>query len=124
MFKDNEELLRKYQEKSVTPVDDYQCNLNPEIQEILKNDFRETEELRQFGIKALRDWTLQNRRIIKTRLDSIWLLKYLRLKKYNIPAAQEAIERHLVIREGVWNENSFHELDVKKSCVQKLLSLG
>lgn len=117
--------FEKYQEKSVTPVDDYQCTLSAEVQEILKNDFHETEELRQFGIKALRDWTVQNQRIIKARLDSTWLLKYLRWKKFNIPAAQEAIERHLVTRQGIWGQKTFHmELDFTRPCIQRLLKSG
>jgi hypothetical protein len=92
--------LFQYQSKSVTPVDDYECNLSPELLEILEKELRETEETRNHGITALREWMMQNPRIIKTRLDSAWLLKHLRFKKYCFPAAVEAIERHMVLRQG------------------------
>jgi hypothetical protein len=70
----------------------------------------------------MRDWTLQNPRINKTRLDSSWLLKYLRWKKYNIPAAQETLERHLVLRNGVYEKKMFHgENDITRPCIKKLI---
>jgi hypothetical protein len=115
----------QYQSKSITPIDDYECNLSPDLVEILKTELRETEETRNHGIKALRDWTMQNPRIIKTRLDSAWLLKHLRFKKYSIPAAQEAIERHLVLRQGIYGNDYFHiETDVLRPCVKKIFDIG
>jgi hypothetical protein len=63
---------------------------------------------------------MQNQKIIKTRLDSIWLLTHLRFKKYSIPAAQEAIERHLVLRQGIYGSEFFHaEADVLRPCVKR-----
>lgn len=115
----------QYQIKSITPVDDYVCTLSPEVKEILKNEFRETEDLRQFALESLREWTMQNARIKKTRLDSIWLLKYLRLTKFNIPATQEAIERQLVLRQGEWGQKTFHsDLDMTRPCIRAVLNLG
>lgn len=112
----------KYQEKSVTPVDDYECTLNEELIEILKNEIRETKESREHGIKALRDWTMQNPRILKTRLDAMWLLKHLRFKKYSLPLAQEVIERNLVLRQGIYGIENFHiDADCLLPCVKKVL---
>lgn len=111
-----------YQSKSTTPVDDYVCELSPDLVEMLEKELRETKESREHGLKALRDWTMQNPRINKTRLDSSWLLKHLRFKKYNIPGAQEAIERHLVLRQGSYGNKHFHvETDAFSPCVRGII---
>lgn len=111
----------QYQKKSITEVDDYVCTLNKEQLEILEKEIRETKETRDYAIKAMRDWTMQNPRILKTRLDSMWLLKHLRFKKYSLPLAQEAIERYLVLRNGIFSKLNFHlDGDVLRPCVKKI----
>lgn len=105
----------------MTPVDDYQCKLSDDLLEILRKEIRETEEIRNHGIKAMRDWVMQNPRIKRCRLDSIWILKHLRFRKHSIPLAQEAMERHLVIRQGSYGQQYFHlEGDVSRPCIKKL----
>lgn len=111
----------QYQAKSITPVDDYECNLSQDLRDILEREIRETDEMRNFAIKAMRDWTIQNTRIKKGRLDAIWLLKHLRFKKYSLPLAQEAIERHLVLRQGCYGHEYFHlEMNILRPCVKKI----
>lgn len=91
---------------------------------ILEKEIRETEEIRTFAIQALREWTMQNPRIIRTRLDSMWLLKHLRFKKYSLPLAQEIIERHLVIREGSYGRETFHlRPDCLNPCIKKVFDV-
>ncbi|CAO1428345.1 unnamed protein product [Diamesa hyperborea] len=116
--------MDKYQSKSITPVDDYVCTLSKELKELAKNELRETDEVRRNAIKALRDWVMSNPRIIKTRLDSVWLLKFLRFRKFSIPMAQEAIERYLVLKEGSYGNIWFHDLNIKKPSIDKLLDEG
>jgi hypothetical protein len=95
--------------------------LSKSLQDILRDELRETESTRQHAIKAMRDWAVQNPRIIKTRLDSIWILKFLRFKKYSIPAAQEAIERYMVLRQGAYGRDYYHiETDSLRPCVKAI----
>jgi hypothetical protein len=69
----------------------------------------------------MRDWVMQNPQIEATRLDSMWLLKHLRFRKFSIPRAQEAMERHLVLRQGSHGQKYFHEnLDLLRPSVKKL----
>lgn len=111
----------QYQEKSITPVDDYECTLSQDLRDILEREIRETAEMRSFAIKAMREWTVQNPRIKKGRLDSIWLLKHLRFKKYSLPLAQEAIERHMVLRQGNYGKDYYHlEADITRPCIKKV----
>lgn len=83
--------------KSITPVDHYVCNLSEDLIEMARNELNETDELRENSIKSIRDWVLNNPRIIKTRLDSIFILRFLRQKKYNLEKAKESMERWLVL---------------------------
>lgn len=87
----------------------------------MKQELRETDEIRDFSIRAMREWVMQSQRIERMRLDSTWLLKFLRFRKYSLPLAQEALERHLVLRQGSHGKKSFHEdLDILKPSVKKV----
>jgi hypothetical protein len=59
------------------------------------------------------------------RLDSNFLIKFLRAKKFSIPMVKETIERYLVLRfyvqEGL---EIFRNLDVRDPVMQELLDLG
>lgn len=108
----------------MTPIDEYKCTLSNELLEILENEIRETKELREEAIKAMRDWAMANPRITKTRLDTVWILKHLRFKKYSLPLAQEAVERHLVLRNGSYGKDYFHlEQDFLRPCVKKIFDV-
>lgn len=98
--------------------------MSKELKELAKDELRETDEVRRNAIKALRDWTMSNPRIVKTRLDSVWLLKFLRFRKFSIPMAQEAIERFLVLKQGSYGNIWFHDLNIKKPSIDKLLDDG
>lgn len=105
-------------------MDEYVFTLSKELEELAEKELGETEQVRNNAIKELRDWTMKNPRILKTRLDAVWLLRFLRFKKFNIPLAKEAIERYLVLREGSYGEHWFNELDVLKPTVEKQLDNG
>ena len=98
--------------------------MSNELASMAESEIRETKEIRNHAIKALRDWTMSNPRIIKARLDSTWLLKFLRFRKFSIPMAQEAIERYLVLKEGSYGNIWFHDLNIKKPSIDKLLDDG
>lgn len=99
--------------------------MSSERTKLVKKEFRETEDTRRQALDTLRDWANKNPRIVKLRLDSTWLLKFLRWKKFSIPMAQELIERYLVLRyyhqEGVY---LFRNLDYYDKTVQELLDAG
>lgn len=112
-------LIFQYESKSITPVNDYEVVLSKELRKKAEQELRETDEIREFAIEAFRNWAMQNERIIKTRLDTAWLLKYLRFRKYSLPLAQEAMERHLVLRQGSHGLKYFHwEMDVMRPSVK------
>lgn len=85
---------------------------------------RETEEIRTHGIKTMRDWIMGNPRIIKCRMDAKFILRFLRFRKYSIPMAQEALERYLIFREGVYGYDWFSKMDYNKPTIEALLDNG
>lgn len=98
--------------------------MSDELKKLAKNELRETEAVRNNAIMALRDWTMSNPRIIKGRLDSAWLLRFLRFKKFSIPMAQEAIERYLVMRESNIGKIWFDDLNILRPSAEKLFDSG
>jgi len=114
----------QYQAKSITPIDDYSsCSISKDLQALAERELRETEEIRNFSINALRDWAISNPRIIKMRLDSNWLLRHLRFKKFSIPMAQEVLERHIVLKQGSYGMKYYNkELDLLQPRIKKILS--
>lgn len=111
--------------KSITPVDDYICTLSEATQKIAKEELRETESCRRHAIEAIREWAEKNPRIKSLRLDSNFILKFLRCKKFSLPMAKEMIERYLVLRHYVYDDMKiFQNLDVNLPVMQELLDLG
>lgn len=89
-----------------------------------QREFGETEEIRIEAIRTMRDWIMSNARIEKCRMDSKFILRFLRFRKYNIPAAQEAFERYLVFREGIYGLDWLSNMDFAKPNIDKLIDNG
>jgi hypothetical protein len=89
-----------------------------------EDELRETEEIRQHSIKTIREWTLKHPKIIKSRLDSNFILRYLRFRKFSIPMATEAIERFLVLKNGSYGDGWLDNLNVNRSSIMKLVDDG
>jgi hypothetical protein len=83
----------------VSPVDSSDIKLSPEYSEIAKQNFGETDDIRRRSIDLMREWAVKNPRFEKTRLDSTFLLLFLRSRKFSLPMAQELMERALIVRE-------------------------
>ncbi|CRK89975.1 CLUMA_CG003703, isoform A [Clunio marinus] len=113
--------MEAYQSKSITPVDNYEYKLSDELKKIAEEELRETEEIRNHGLKTMRDWIMNNPRIEKCRMDSKFILRFLRFRKYSIPMAQEALERYLVFREGAYGFDWFSNLDYMKPNIKTLV---
>lgn len=89
-----------------------------------KEELRETEELRQYAIQALRDFILKNDRIVLSRMDAKFLLRYLRFRKFSVPMAEEAIERLLALKVGSYGNHWMDKINIEKPSVLKLLDKG
>lgn len=87
-----------------------------------EKELRETEEARNHALMAMREWILANPRIEKCRMDAVWLLRFLRFRKYSIPLAQEALERYLIFREGLYGYDWFSNMDYNRPNLIDLLN--
>lgn len=117
--------LKKYQAKSVTPVDEYVFTMSKELQDMAEVELRETDEIRSNAIRALREWAISNPRIVKIRLDSNFLLQFLRHRKFSIPMAQDAIEKYLVLTNFCYEGRyPYVHIDMEIPTIQHLLKEG
>lgn len=114
----------QYQEKSISPVDEYKFTLSTELENQAQDELRETEEVRQHAIEMVREWALKHPKIIKTRLDSNFILRYLRFRKFSIPMATEAMERFLVLKNGSYGRGWLDSMNINRTSIMKLVDDG
>ncbi|XP_067013739.2 clavesin-2 [Anabrus simplex] len=106
----------------LTEPDEYECKLSLETQRIAKEELREDKATRDQALQQMRDWVKTNPRIVNCRLDSNFLLRFLRTKKFSCPLAQEALERYLLLRKtyGI----AFQNFDITLPAMDYLLNAG
>lgn len=109
--------------KALTAPDDYKFPFSDELRRIAEEELNETDDRREHALRTLREWAEKNPRIVKVRMDSNFLLKFLRAKKFSIPLAQENLERFLLLR-FVRDGSLFMNLDCRQPRLNKLLDLG
>lgn len=98
--------------------------MSQELEIQAEDELRETEEVRQHSIMAIREWALKHPKIVKTRLDSNFILRYLRFRKFSIPMATEAIERYLVLKNGSFGRGWLDSMNINRSSILKLVDDG
>jgi CRAL/TRIO, N-terminal domain len=59
---------------------------------------------------------------VRVFLDSVFLLRFLRSRKFSVPQAQELLERYLAIRQTY--PHWFRNLDVNESAVLEIIDAG
>jgi hypothetical protein len=90
-----------------------------------RKKFGETSEIRKQSLQPLRDWIEKNPQINKIRLDTIWLWKFLRIKKFNLADTEDAIERYLLLTNyDNCYDKIFRNLEVRNDVLQDLLDEG
>lgn len=110
--------------KSISIVDRYdESSLSIELRDLAKEELRETSETREYALQSLRDWIEKNPRIERVRMDTNFLLRFLRAKKFSVNMAQESIERFILLRstqDGLY----FQRMDMYEARVMQLINLG
>lgn len=101
---------------------DYKCSLSEKDQITALTELREDENIREQSIISLRDWIKKHPSIKRCRTDSIFLLRFLRTKKFSLPMAQEMLERYLKIRQlyPEW----FQNLDINDKYLEEIIDSG
>lgn len=110
--------------KALTPKDKYNSGtLSNENKKVAEEELRETEYTRNSSLDSIREWAEKNPRINTIRMDSNFLLRFLRAKKFSIPMAEEAIERYILLRK-CYNGALFQNLDYKRPILLELVNKG
>lgn len=102
--------------------DPYSCALTPELKTVAKEELHEDENIRKQALAQFREWITKHPNIRKCRTDSIFLLRFLRTKKFSVPAACEMLERYLTIRQlfPQW----FSKLDIDDPALNEIFDNG
>ncbi|KAK0181119.1 hypothetical protein PV327_003430 [Microctonus hyperodae] len=101
---------------------EYKCHLSDEIQSIAHAELREDENTRAQALEQFRDWILKHPMIKRCRTDPVFLLRFLRTKKFSVPMAQEMLERYLTIRQLY--PDWFQTLDINDADMEAIIDSG
>ncbi|KAL1398158.1 hypothetical protein pipiens_009191 [Culex pipiens pipiens] len=82
-------------EKCPQSYDEYKFALDAQHLEKTRIDLNETDENRAQSLAQMREWIAKHPHIKKCRTDSVFLLRFLRMRKFSVPMAQESLERYL-----------------------------
>lgn len=108
--------------KAPLKYEKYVCKLDQRYKIIAELALHETDDIRAQALSQLREWISKDSRIIRCRTDAKFLLRFLRVKKFNVTEAHEMVYRHLTNRMVFpqWLRN----LDVIDPLVEELLDNG
>ncbi|CAG0884192.1 unnamed protein product [Cyprideis torosa] len=114
---DIDSFFRYPQPKYKSPFDD-----DPEIQRVMKEEINEKPETRDAAIRELREFLLDHPEIRNPRLDAPFLLRFLRMQKFDVNKAKKTVEKYLKLRceEARW----YRGLDIQETRLNEILSDG
>ncbi|KAH0535830.1 clavesin-1-like [Cotesia glomerata] len=101
---------------------EYKCTLSKETQAIALAELREDENMRNQALEQFRAWILKHPSIKRCRTDSLFLLRFLRTKKFSLPMAQDMLVRYLQAKQlyPEW----FQNLDFDDPVMQEIIDSG
>uniref|UniRef100_A0A2S2QH58 Clavesin-2 n=1 Tax=Sipha flava TaxID=143950 RepID=A0A2S2QH58_9HEMI len=114
--------------KQLAPTDDQwsttveQCKLPKTVREIALKELREDENTREQCLLAFRQWILKNPDIQNVDIESTFLLRFLRTKKFSLPMAQQLLLKYLNLRQKY--PMYFTNLDCLNPAVNDLIDAG
>ncbi|XP_067648048.1 clavesin-2, partial [Eurosta solidaginis] len=108
--------------EDIDNFDPYICSLSPEMKIVAKEELHEDDNIRRQALKQLREWISKHKCIKRCRTDSLFLLRFLRTKKFSVPEACKLLERYLTIRQlfPQW----FSSLDITDPEVNEIFDNG
>ncbi|KAI5647042.1 CRAL/TRIO domain-containing protein [Phthorimaea operculella] len=92
------------------------------IAEIAGRELRETPATREQALRIMREWVQQNTDIRNVRTDDIFLLRFLRQKKFSIPMAQQTLLKYLSLKK--YYLEYFTNLDCDEPKLEEILRNG
>lgn len=108
--------------KPENDYDPYVCSLSGDLKTQAKDELHEDDNIRRQALAQFREWITKHPHIKKCRTDAVFLLRFLRTKKFSVPAACEMLERYLTIRQlfPQW----FTKLDIEDPAISEIFDNG
>ncbi|KAK9304438.1 hypothetical protein QLX08_004212 [Tetragonisca angustula] len=102
--------------------EDYECALSEATRTIARVELREDDATREEALRQFRHWIQKHPNIRRCRTDAVFLLRFLRTKKFSVPMAEEMLERYLTIRQLY--PNWFQNLDIEDKDIEAIIDAG
>merc|ERR1712241_569084 len=100
----------------------WQSHLSNEVIDIALRELNEEEETRKMSLKEFQKWIKTRANIKHCRLDSNFLLRFLRMQKFDLEATQDIFEKYLTMR--CQYPSWFQNLDCKDTALTELVDRG
>ena len=92
------------------------------LKKVAETELRESAKTRKRALRELRDWLKSQNHISGCRSDNSFLLRFLRMKKFEVGDTIKVLDKYLKIR--TQNPNWFTELDIQEPKLNRLISDG
>jgi len=102
--------------------DVYTCTLTKEVQEVARLELNETAKVRKKALAEVRKWVRGQPHIKRARLDSNFILRFLRMQKFEMKETCEILDKYLTMR-GQF-PSWFQNLDCQDPALADLVSQG
>lgn len=101
---------------------DDSCCLHRDVQKIAENELKEDTRTRKRALNEVRKWIKAQSHMKNVRMDANFILRFLRMQKFEINESCEILDKYLTMRcqHPAW----FQNLDCKDSALSKLIDLG
>ncbi|KAL1379759.1 hypothetical protein pipiens_014669, partial [Culex pipiens pipiens] len=84
-------------EKRPSCYDEYRSSLEPKYRTMARDELHEDDYTREPALAQMREFIAKHPQIVRCRTDAIFLLRFLRFRKFNVVAACETLERFLMV---------------------------
>jgi len=102
--------------------DNYSSKLSKETQELATSELQEDGKRRRKALSEVRQWIKSQPHIKKIRLDSNFLLRFLRMQKFEVRESCDILDKYLTMRcqHPTW----FQNLDCRDPKLAELTEMG
>lgn len=101
---------------------EYKFPLEAVSKQKAEKELRETDDERISSVRALREWAVQRKDWLKTPLDTGFLLRYLRVRKFTQLAARKTLENYWTARSK--SPEWFKDIDMYDPELQEIIASG
>lgn len=114
--------LLKMKQVILGAEDEYRCKLSKEVQEMARRELQEDGKRRRKALSEVRQWMKSQPHFKKVRLDSNFILRFLRMQKFEVKESCEILDKYLTMR---WQHPTwFQNLDCRDPKLAELTEMG